>query len=79
MDDKQRTADLLTFARELKAELAQSKLDTARASLSTKQAELKIVNRKLYLAREDELRAVVKQGHPGWTQGQVDAYVKGHD
>ena len=78
MDAKQ-TEDILAFGRELKAELAQSRLDTARASLSTSQAKLKIVTGKLYKAREDELRQVVKQGHPGWTQGQVDAYVKGHD
>ena len=74
MDAKQ-TADLLAFGRELKAELAQSRVDTAKASLATKQAELRAVTGKLYKAREDELRQVVKQCHPGWTNRQVDAYV----
>jgi len=74
MDAKQ-TEDLLAFGRELKAELAQSRLDTAKASLSTSQAALKTVTAKLYKAREDELRVVVKQGHPGWTQAQIEKYV----
>ena len=78
MDAKQ-TEDLLAFGRELKAELAQSKLDTARSKVATKQAELKVVTGKLYKTREEELRQVVKQGHPGWSQDQIDAYVKGHD
>ena len=77
MDDKQRTADLLAFGRELKAELAQSKLDTARSKVATKQAELKVVTRKLYKAREDELRQVVKQSHPGWSQDQIEKYIQG--
>ena len=76
MNDAQ-TADLISFGKELKAELAQSKLDTARAKLASSQGKLDIANRELGKSRLEQLRVVVRQSHPGWTQKQIDAYVKG--
>ena len=76
MDAKQ-TEDLLAFGREMNKELSKGRLDTARAKLATSQGKLDIANRELGKSRLEQLRVVVRQSHPGWTQKQIDAYVKG--